>query len=54
MHMTDAHQMHRFHASQQGVVAVPGWSGRVTGNDKGCATALRLEREQNGSESARN
>ncbi len=51
MHMTDAHQMHSFPASQQGVVAVPGWSGRVTGNDRSCATALQLEGEQNGSES---
>jgi len=35
------------------VVAVPGWSGRVTGKARGCDTALQLEREQDGFESAR-
>ena len=31
------------------VVAVPGWSGRVTGKARGCDTALQLEHEQEGS-----
>ena len=29
-----------------GVVAVPGWSGHVNGNARGCATGLHLEAEQ--------
>ncbi len=36
-----------------GVVAIPGWSGRVTGKVRGCDTTLQLEREQDGFESAR-
>ncbi len=28
------------------IVAVPGWSGRVTGKARDCDTAVQLEREQ--------